>query len=68
MSLKHFHIIFIVASWLLAFGCAAWCFFTPDGNGSRLYLLGGIASLMAGVSLVGYNVWVWKKMKKIYIG
>jgi hypothetical protein len=67
MSLKHFHIVFIVISWLLAFGCAAWCFLTPDGKGNVAYLLGGIASLLVGIALIFYHAWVWKKLQRIHI-
>jgi hypothetical protein len=68
MSLKHFHIVFIIASWLLAFGCSAWCFLTPDANGNVVYVIGGVASFATGVGLLFYHAWVWKKLCRIHMG
>lgn len=65
MSLKAFHIVFITASVLLAFGVAAWSlvnFF----DGRRMMDLGfGLGSAAAGVGLVVYGRYFLRKLKNI---
>jgi len=62
MSLKAFHVVFVTASVLLAFGFAAWCFgAAPDpGVGWRL---AGVGSVLTGVGLVFYEAWFLKKTR-----
>ena len=65
MSLKAFHIVFIAASILLAFGFSAWAFINSGdeaGNGLRAY---GIGSAVAGVALIGYAVYVVRKLRNV---
>ena len=65
MSLKAFHIIFIIASTLLAFGFGAWelrNYFATDENQSLWF---GILSLLAGIALIWYGKVVLKKLKHI---
>jgi hypothetical protein len=65
MSLKGFHVVFITASVLLAFGFAAWCLVAephPVGTGR---LLAGIASIVIGAGLVGYELWFLRKMRGV---
>ena len=64
MSLKAFHLVFIVASILLAFGCAAWLvkqYFSPDG--SVLHLVAAGLSVVAGIGLIFYERYFLKKTK-----
>jgi hypothetical protein len=66
MSLKAFHIIFIVASTLLAFAFGAWAlvqYRTYGGNGTDLGM--GIASLVAGLGLAIYGRYFVKKLKNV---
>jgi hypothetical protein len=62
MSLKGFHVVFVTASALLAFGFAAWLIGAVEdpGTGRRL---AGAASLVAGIGLVAYEAWFLKKMR-----
>ena len=56
MSLKAFHIIFITASTLLAFGFGAWSligYFTVRSG--KLDLILGLASVGAGIALIVYG-------------
>ncbi len=65
MSLKALHIVFIVASIVLALGFGAWSlneYFTGE---VRLNLYFGIGSLVAGVALIFYCRAVLRKMKDI---
>lgn len=65
MSLKAFHIVFIIVSTLLAFGLAAWACVSYSHT-SRLADLGlGIGSLLAGVALLFYGKYFLKKLKNI---
>ncbi len=59
MSLKAFHILFILLAILLASGCAAWAFV----NGVELYF--GVGSVVVAVGLVAYGVWFLKKSRHI---
>jgi hypothetical protein len=66
MSLKAFHILFVVASTLLAFGFAAWTieqYVKQQGSGGQLAL--GIASFLFGIALIAYGRYVLRKLKHI---
>lgn len=65
MSLKAFHLVFIVASVLLAFGFAAWSL-TAYSDGRRwMDLIFGVGSALTGVGLIVYGRYVLKKLKHI---
>lgn len=65
MSLKAFHLVFITASILLAFGFAAWAI--VDFADHRLFvdLVYAAGSLLAGAALIRYSKFVLKKLKHI---
>jgi len=65
MSLKAFHIVFIIASVLLAFGFAAWSFVTYADGRRGADLVYGIGSMLAGVGLIVYGRYVLRKLKHI---
>jgi hypothetical protein len=67
MSLKVFHIVFIVFSTLLALGVGAWCIWVNLVEGAPIYLAGAIASFVSAVALVIYGVWFYRKMKRLGI-
>jgi hypothetical protein len=65
MSLKAFHIVFVLISVLLSLGLAGWGlhrFLTLGGTGHLLYGIGGI---VAAVGLVIYGRYFLKKLKNI---
>jgi uncharacterized membrane protein SirB2 len=59
MSLKAFHIVFIVLSILLCIACAAWAFSNHAGDGF------GIGASIAAVALIVYGIWFIKKARNI---
>jgi hypothetical protein len=66
MSLKAFHLIFIIASTILAFGCGVWGlkqFFSAEGRAWDLIF--GLGSLAAGVGLIIYERYFVKKLKRV---
>jgi hypothetical protein len=66
MSLKAFHIVFIVASVLLAAGFATWSIMNYFSPGGRLVdLLAGIGSAAVAVALLIYERYFLKKTKDI---
>ena len=67
MSLKGFHIVFIIFSTLLALGVGLWCVWVDLVEGAPIYLAGAIASFAAAVALMVYGVWFWRKMKRLRI-
>jgi hypothetical protein len=67
MSLKAFHIVFIVFSTLLALALGAWCIWVDLVEGAPIYLSGAIASFIVAAALVVYGVWFYRKMKRLRI-
>ncbi len=66
MSLKAFHIVFIVLSILLAFLFAGWSFSSYfRDQGPLLHLIFGIGSFLAGITLIWYGKYVLRKLKDI---
>ncbi len=67
MSLKAFHIVFIVASILLSFGVGVWGLVEYYGrhSGNNFDLVLGFGSLLGGVALICYGVSVLKKLRHI---
>ncbi len=65
MSLKAFHIVFIAASTLLAFGFGAWWLVQFFSDGKTLDLLFGTLSVLAGGALIFYGRYFLKKLKDI---
>ena len=66
MSLKAFHLVFIMASCGLAFGCGVWelkNFFSVEGT--TWDLVYGFAALAAGVALIIYECYFLKKFKDV---
>jgi hypothetical protein len=61
MSLKGFHIFFIVLSILLAAGCGVWSF----ANGVALAF--GIGSFVTAVGLAAYGVYFIRKSRKLIV-
>jgi hypothetical protein len=67
MSLKGFHIVFIIFSTLLAVGVGLWCVWVDLVEGAPIYLAGAIASFVVAVALIIYGVWFYRKMKRLRI-
>jgi hypothetical protein len=65
MSLKAFHVVFIVASILLAFGFGLWSFFDYRDTGRTIDLVFAVGSTIAGFALVFYLKAVLRKLKNI---
>ncbi len=65
MSLKAFHIVFVTASVLLAFGFAAWAFVNYADSRRLADLATGMGGLLAGVGLLAYGRYFLKKLKNI---
>ncbi len=65
MSLKAFHIFFIAASILLAFGVGVWGVYMHVQETNLSLLLFGIGSLLVGVLLVAYGVKVLRRFRRL---
>ena len=65
MSLKAFHIVFIISSVSLMLGLAGWAFGEYRESGSGDYLVGSILSVVAAVGLLAYGAYFLKKLKHI---
>jgi F0F1-type ATP synthase assembly protein I len=65
MSLKAFHLVFITAATLLAFGFGIWLaknFFSTGGAGN---LISALLSFGAGIGLIVYECYFLKKTKDV---
>ena len=67
MSLKAFHIIFIIFATLLALGVGGWCIWVNLVEGAPIYLAGAIAAFVCAGGLVIYGFWFYRKMKRLGI-
>ncbi len=65
MSLKAFHIFFIILSTLLAVAFGVWAVDDFGQSGSRLNLSLGIGSFIASGGLVWYGIWFLRKLKHV---
>jgi hypothetical protein len=65
MSLKAFHIVFIVLSILLAFFCGGWFLYEYASNRHITFLVAAILLLAAGGGLICYGKSVLRKLKHI---
>ena len=67
MSLKAFHIVFIIFSTLLALATGVWCLWVNFVAGAPIYVAGAAASFVAAIVLMVYGVWFYRKMKRLRI-
>ena len=65
MSLKAFHLVFIIASIVLAFGFSIWLAVAFFRDGGVMNLIFAIASFGAGVGLIFYERYFLKKTKNL---
>ena len=65
MSLKAFHIFFIVISTLLSIGFGLWALMRYQQTQMAGFVLTAIGSIIFGVGLVGYGVWFLRKLKNV---
>lgn len=59
MSLKIFHLVFIVLAGLLALGTGYWALTTPDGTSNTVL---AALSFLVLVLLIPYGIWFRRKM------
>jgi membrane protein YdbS with pleckstrin-like domain len=64
MTLRGFHVVFIVFSMLLALGIGSWCVWVDLVAGEPVYRAGAIWSFAAALALFVYGIWFYRKMKK----
>lgn len=65
MSLKAFHIVFVVASTILALFVGVWAIRNYRAGGDVTALVAGIGSLLGAVALIWYGRWFLKKLKGV---
>jgi hypothetical protein len=68
MSLKSFHVFFIVLAILCTLGFCAWVFWRPGVEDSMALRTWGVTSGVIGVGLALYGIWfVVRKSRKIIV-
>ncbi len=65
MSLKAFHIFFIILSTALAVGFGVWATRDFSQSGSWVHLALGVGSFIGSVVLACYGVWFLRKLKGV---
>ena len=65
MSLKAFHIFFIVVSTVFAVGFGVWATRDYAESGNWVNLTMGLGSFFASIVLVWYGVWFLRKLKGV---
>jgi hypothetical protein len=65
VSLKAFHVFFVIVSTLLALGFGAWSVSEYLRTGSSATLGMGIASFVSAGALVWYGFWFLRKLKGV---
>jgi hypothetical protein len=65
MSLKAFHVVFIVASVLMAWGVGAWELNAYHQGGQWFDLVLGLGASLSGAGLLVYGRYFLKKLKHI---
>jgi len=65
MSLKAFHIVFVVFSTLTAIGFGFWAIRHYRTTGEQAALFVGISSLLGGGVLIIYGRWFLRKLKGV---
>lgn len=65
MSLKNFHIFFIVVATITTFAFGLWSLIGYSGGGQTSDLTLGIVSLVACVLLIWYGIRFFKKLKRL---
>lgn len=65
MSLKAFHLVFLVVSGLLCLGLGAWSYTEYRRTQSTEFVWGMIVSLAALVALLVYGRWFLRKLRGV---
>ena len=65
MSLKAFHVFFIVVSMALCVGLGVWATQDFARSGSGVHLALGVGSFIGSILLAWYGVWFLRKLKGV---
>ena len=65
MSLKAFHLVFIVASLALALGFGVWALREWRGGEGTGYAVMGFLSIAIAIAIVPYSIWFLRKLKRV---
>lgn len=65
MSLKAFHIVFVVSTILLCFGFGAWAIYDRLQGGGAVEFVLGLLALAGGLAMIVYFKAVLKKLRDI---
>lgn len=65
MSLKAFHLVFVIVSTILTLGFGVWAIRDYQGGGDASSLVFGIGSFVGSVVLFWYARWFLRKLKNV---
>lgn len=67
MSIKGFHLIFIVIAAIFSGGFGTWVFLLDERERSLGLTIGGVLTIVASVLLLAYGVYFYRKSKSIIV-
>lgn len=67
MSLKAFHIVFVIVSILLMVGMGIWAVGIYNKQGEGAYLALGVVGFVCALAMTGYGRWFLKKLEKAHL-
>lgn len=65
VSLKAFHVVFVVVSTLLCLGFGAWAVREYRVGGDAMFLAGGVFSFVLAAALLVYGGWFLRKLRGV---
>ncbi len=65
MSLKAFHIFYIIAATTVLLGFGVWAGLDFAESGNRVHLALGVGSVIGSIGLVWYGTWFLREMKDL---
>lgn len=65
MSLKAFHVFFVLASIVLSLVCGVWLFRRYSQSGSTIEIISSVVSFATAAALLVYFVWFLRKHKRM---
>lgn len=65
MSLKAFHVVFVLVSMVLCLGFGAWAIAEYRSKGDTAVLIGGVGSFAICVALLIYGRWFLRKLRGV---
>jgi hypothetical protein len=67
MNLRMFHLLFILAAIVMADMFGAWAVWRHAQTGDGATLAAAVLSFLAGFALIGYTIWLVRKLDRAHV-